>query len=77
MVFPNPVNDQLFVKGVEDRNETIQYEVVDMSGRIVMNGQWAMNETSSVNTSTFQEGIYILRIFTTDGVRKTQFVKAQ
>jgi len=74
-VFPNPTSDLLFVKGLESRGETVNYEVIDMAGRLIANGQWALNETCSLNTKSFMNGIYILRMISSEGIKKTQFVK--
>lgn len=74
-VFPNPTSDLLFVKGLENRSYVALYDVMDMSGRIILTGQWNVDATCSISTATFQNGIYMLRIHTENGIRKTQFVK--
>lgn len=74
-VFPNPTSDILYLKGLEDRSDVASFEVIDVSGRVILTGQWELNEACMMSTSSLQNGIYILRIKTDDGIRKTQFVK--
>ena len=69
-IYPNPVKHQFFI---ELENETItEINVIDYSGRIV---KTINKNVNSVNVSDLQQGIYILKVDTKNGISTTRFVK--
>ena len=68
-VYPNPVNDRLFIETTEDIKEVIIYNIV---GVPVYQGS---NITNSIEVSNFSEGIYFVRITTDKGEATKKFIK--
>ncbi len=68
-IYPNPVNDLLYVNCSENIS---RLEVLDMAGRTVvsMNGN-----VNSINTQALSAGVYMLRVVTENGVSSQKFVK--
>lgn len=54
-VYPNPVEDRLFFKGLEENNNV---EIVDLSGKIVWIGTIDEN---GLNVSQFRKGLYFYK----------------
>jgi len=69
-VYPNPAGDVLNIQSLS--NEGGILSVVDMTGRIVMNAELLMNETTTINTSDLNKGMYFLVITAKDGKRTTR-----
>lgn len=68
-LYPNPVNDRLFIETTEDIKEVIIYNIV---GVPVYQGS---NITNSIEVSNFSEGIYFVRITTDKGEATKKFIK--
>lgn len=68
--FPNPANKYLSIK--LENSEIRNYEIIDISGRIMSKGVLT-NETISVEN--FQSGIYLLNIETESGKFFAKFIK--
>jgi hypothetical protein len=72
-IYPNPANDVVNVK----MNNTInKIEIVNMNGQVIAESVINNNE-GSINTSTIANGMYFLRIETSNGItmNKIQIVK--
>lgn len=67
-VFPNPVKEYLFVDFSYLPETTIDYQLVDLSGRIIYNGKWLNDNKTQfyINTINIQAGVYLLKINTND-----------
>ena len=67
-VYPNPVSESVYV----NVGKPFQYQLVDMKGAVVMNGNSA--ETSKYLQLNVESGMYILKVKTEDGfaVKKIQ-----
>ncbi len=65
-VFPNPVNECLFVDFSRLPVSKINYQLIDLSGKIISNGMWLNNRKSQfiLNTSKVQSGVYFIKIKT-------------
>jgi hypothetical protein len=71
-IYPNPVHDQLNVKA----SSIIQdFDVIDMQGRGMMTGKLGAF-TSSISTNHLPSGMYMLRLYTTQGVVVKRFIKS-
>lgn len=57
LIFPNPVQDILYLEGLSD--EIINYEVYSILGSKIRNGKV---QAENINISEYQSGIYILRL---------------
>lgn len=68
MVYPNPAHEQATVKFETEGNADVNYQVFDLTGRIVMQknlGRMAAGSYEiNVNTSDLSTGSYILRLTT-------------
>ncbi len=70
-VYPNPTNDVVFVSA-NGATETFSFEVLDVTGRVVVASANAINGTNNVeiDLSNEENGIYMIRIFN-ENVEKT------
>lgn len=66
-IYPNPVNDQLTIEGSQD---TFQWLCSDVTGKIIANGK--VEQTTIVDVSQWNAGIYFLYLINADGNRTTQ-----
>jgi hypothetical protein len=70
LVYPNPLKNELFVKFNIERPGNYILEIMDVTGRIISQVQLKpinSGEIIQLNTSTYNPGIYLLKIQTTDG----------
>ena len=67
-IFPNPTGDFLFclVSG-NPAFETCNFEIFDISERIVKRGTLNMNTRQSIPVKGLNPGVYLLRIMSPDG----------
>lgn len=72
-VYPNPVDDELNIKGVVDNNEDVSIEIFDLTGKLVYSSTVTVSDNTLealVNMSGFISGSYMLKV-TQNGVSKT------
>ena len=74
-IFPNPANDILEVSLVQERAESLQLEVISLSGQIISNSDFqATREISSqIDISRLSPGYYILRVENETGATYERF----
>jgi photosystem II stability/assembly factor-like uncharacterized protein len=68
--YPNPTSGVLNIKILSEGTETMNYNLMDATGRIVRSGKWNLNASSSLitlNLSTLTDGIYLLELSTDKG----------
>lgn len=65
-VYPNPVNEQVFIVVSDQAAVFNKYNLLDVSGRSVLNGVLS-DRITTLNVQHLEKGIYILRL--TDGKR--------
>lgn len=70
-VYPNPVNDHLFLRITSDGIEKLNLRILDIQGREIMLKQFAeipkiLNE--KIILPTLASGIYIIQLFNKDGI---------
>ncbi|MFN0204635.1 MAG: T9SS type A sorting domain-containing protein [Bacteroidia bacterium] len=67
-VYPNPVNDKLYVTFNDQNNEVYKLKLLDINGKLVyqQNNTSVLLETT-INVSSFTKGIYFLTISNTKG----------
>lgn len=70
-LFPNPVNDLLFIRG-DHSGQPRMCEVIDASGKVVLATQYAGD---GISVSDLPKGIYVLRIHDISGQQHARFVK--
>lgn len=60
-VFPNPSTDILTINSIHSNGLELDYQIVDMTGKVVKTEKNIGNETN-INVSTFPSAIYFLKI---------------
>lgn len=69
-VFPNPSDDFITISGKFD-----QGEIVDLMGKKLLSFISGHKDFKSVDISGFRSGMYILRLFSEDGLQTVRFIK--
>ncbi|MGB3948247.1 MAG: T9SS type A sorting domain-containing protein [Bacteroidia bacterium] len=72
VIYPNPASDELFI-GNSNPSVQINYSVMDVSGRTVLNGNIAAY--NAVNIATLAEGVYFIRLIEGNSVTTIKFIK--
>jgi hypothetical protein len=76
VLYPAPVRDQLNIRLEEAFATDAQWQIVDMAGRIISEGQLAAEQTEqSISTESMSEGLYVLRVVAGQQVLTQQFKK--
>jgi uncharacterized surface anchored protein len=70
-LFPNPVQNELNIAGI---TEASVYEVVDLNGRLILNGNLT-TETAKIYVTNLKNGNYIFVIKNSKGNMHYNFVK--
>lgn len=69
-VYPNPTQNELFIRFDIERSGNYILELQDVTGRIMSQTQRKPinpGDIIQLNTSTFSPGIYLLKVITSDG----------
>jgi hypothetical protein len=78
LIYPNPVQSQLFVK-IEEWNgssaQEFEAEIFNLMGGKVLSHKFSGEEYSALQTSGLQSGLYILRITSGGQMWQSRFVK--
>lgn len=61
MVFPNPTADNLTLQISDYNNEKLSYQLFDMQGKLVNNGQVTAKQTQ-INTSSLPSATYFINV---------------
>lgn len=70
-IYPNPSNDKIFVNIGGLNSELVNVDIIDLTGKKVLNKQ--INNNSFIDVSKILTGIYILRIYNEQGeISKTK-----
>ncbi len=68
VIYPNPTTDIL---NVQTEQKISKIEIFDMSGKL-----WKSNiESKSINVSTLAKGIYLIKIYTSESIINSKFIK--
>lgn len=77
-VYPNPVRDELNVRIIaENAIGEVNYDVMDVAGRIVMSGTKmvdGLNDQMTLSVGQLQEGLYTIVMKTNKGFNTSRFV---
>lgn len=74
-IYPNPANEQAIISYFSQTNEDISYEVFDAHGQLIHQGiEYGSSQQHIVNINTidWQAGLYMIRIFTSNGIGTTK-----
>lgn len=69
-IYPNPASNFVSIQILENTIENFEYKIVDLTGRIVKNGNSKFNE--QINIESLTSGNYIIQIETESGEKFTQ-----
>ena len=71
LIYPNPTVDEI---KVENASIVQRYEIISLSGKVVSK---AVNsgDVLEVNVSNLSKGVYILKVYSTEGTKQVKFVK--
>jgi hypothetical protein len=74
-VYPNPANDQVNVVLTSNTTSKVRFNVVDLSGKIVLTEQHTINgqQQVSLNTASLSNGFYLLQVSTEQGTSAQRF----
>jgi Leucine-rich repeat (LRR) protein len=70
-LYPNPVQNKLFIDF--GQNKVIQIEVLNVSGQVVQSIM--NNNVKSIDVSSLNQGIFILKVQTENGISTNRFIK--
>jgi hypothetical protein len=62
LVFPNPTNNFITIHSKQNLTDNFEFKIVDLTGRIVKNGNSKFNE--QINIQSLTSGNYIIQIQT-------------
>lgn len=74
IVYPNPVNKELFIRFEQQPILNINYHIADVDGRIVSKGKL---DNYRINMSMLSKGMYLLELFVDDKILTTKKVLKQ
>jgi choice-of-anchor B domain-containing protein len=61
-IYPNPVEDNFYIKNQFSNAHQYEYKVVDLSGKIILSGN-VYNKAESISTKTLSKGFYLVQLF--------------
>jgi hypothetical protein len=73
-VWPNPVNNPLNLHIISFKDQTVQLVIVNTIGQRVLQSSVPLlsgNNTTQINTGSWGRGVYIIKVFSNDGTKKT------
>ncbi|MDQ3049599.1 MAG: T9SS type A sorting domain-containing protein, partial [Bacteroidota bacterium] len=71
-VYPNPAQELLFIKN-ESSQTSLNYEISDVSGRIVLSGRY--DREKGITIRSLQDGYYGVRVHSNTTIKAAQFIK--
>lgn len=72
-IYPNPVDDKLFIKSTSASATYIDYSIVDLFGRTIL--QSSVEISSFIDVSFFDEGVYFITFQGSDSAVTLKFIK--
>ena len=80
MIFPNPGEDEVFASWTSAERETIEINVIDITGKWVstlsFNAKPGQNK-ARIETSHLEQGIYIIQFRSNNMIQSTKWIKAE
>jgi chitinase len=73
-VYPNPVQDQLFIN-IPDGAD-VRLEILDLQGKLLQSAQTSGNYTVQINTASLHPGMYLLTLSDGKQRKSVRFIKA-
>jgi len=60
-IYPNPAKESIYIKWDDQATENLSYQVLEMSGRVKIEGRFE-NDESSINIQSLSTGLYFLQL---------------
>ncbi len=70
--YPNPTTENLILQISDFKNETFWYQLIDLQGKLISNGQVTAKQTQ-INTSTLPPATYFVNVVTQDNKKVQTF----
>lgn len=74
MILPNPNSGIFQLQTNINQASTMQYQAIDMSGKIIISGQINQNQTQ-IDLSNFADGIYLLKVIHNRSIQTIKIIK--
>ena len=71
-IYPNPAKDKIFIKSDLQINNI---EIYDIAGRTVETSLQQPNSVKTINISSLPQGVYMVKVYTNEGVAVRKIVK--
>ncbi|RLD27917.1 MAG: hypothetical protein DRI54_00165 [Bacteroidetes bacterium] len=66
-VFPNPASQILHVRVSFEQNAELKYEIIDILGKVILDGTFFSSEDARISISDLNSGTYFIRLTTSTG----------
>ncbi len=74
--YPNPARDFVYIKSNDaSTNKPVKLSVIDISGKVVLQDNAYMLNTTPLNVSTLAQGVYMITLSNEEGNSYARFVK--
>ena len=73
-IYPNPVNDNLTIN-LTNINENVDYQIFNTLGQAIQKGNLNSNGTSVLYVSSYQSGIYFIKLSTDSSTMTQKLIK--
>ena len=73
-IFPNPVNDRLYIM-TQTTTQTTTIEIYDVYGRLQGHKTTRLQDNKTIDVSGLNNGIYLIKIITENGIITKRFIK--
>ena len=70
-IVPNPAKETLHIKSPE----ACTYEIIDLSGRVVLSGSISADESTTIQIANIQAGMYLVKLSGETLIRTTKIIK--
>lgn len=74
-IYPNPCKDFLTIDKLPKKSKFYSLEIMDLSGRTMINKQIESIQKESIDIKRFNSGVYLLRIYNNNSTYHSLFVK--
>ena len=74
-ISPNPVSNRLFINLPEGLNQTAGYQIMNITGKIILEGKLSLGKSIDVDTSNLPDGTYILQLIIQGRSYEAKFIK--
>lgn len=62
LIYPNPANENVFVKIKPEFNENAEIQIFDLQGRLVISEKLTNDEVHNISIAHLQKGMYLFKV---------------